>query len=271
MRPFGDALFMAHGEIVVVRRHGLGDVLLLARLMSALLARGHRFRLVTRAEWQHALAGLFPALPLSAEADACAVDLDAATRDAPCREHRISQFARLLQCEPPSSLPTVQVPPEWQRPFKRWTGAIGFGPEAGHPSRRWPQERAACLARELVGAPLVLLGTSPGPPLECDEDSRGRLAIHEALGLLSLLRCVVCMDSGLLHAAAMLGKPTVAVFGGIDPAFRVTPGHKVIALTGDVPCRPCNKRETCDGRFDCLGEVTVAGVIRAVRQVTARG
>ena len=45
-----------------------------------------------------------------------------------------------------------------------------------------------------------------------------RLGLHTLSGLLGKARCVIGVDTGLVHLAAALGRPTVGIFVATDPA-----------------------------------------------------
>ncbi|MCA1612635.1 MAG: glycosyltransferase family 9 protein [Acidobacteria bacterium] len=248
----------------VKRCHGLGNVIMLLPVLDAMAAAGRRVHLATRCEWVGALRALRPEFDIDDEGRLGTVDLDAATASLRPDSPRGEEFAELLGVAGPLGPPRLRVPECWGRPFRRWAGAVGFAPEAGHPSREWPAGHSHMLAERLKGAPLLLLGTSAATPLPCDLDTRGRLKLEELLGLLSVLRQLVCMDSGMLHLAAAVGVPTVCVFGGITPGFRIHPWQRVLALQAELGCCPCDKRETCDGRYDCIKAVTPRAVLDAL-------
>ena len=72
------------------------------------------------------------------------------------------------------------------------------------------------------------------------------------------------MDSAVLHIAAALRKPTVAIFGGVDWAFRVRPDHPVVIIQARIDCCPCNKKEVCSGCFPCIDAAGPENVVNAI-------
>ncbi len=95
----------------------------------------------------------------------------------------------------------------------------------GRESKSWPAERFATVSRRLAGTPgwtPVLVGSTPSvcfeeAPPGC-VDLGGRTGLRDLVGLLSLAGLFVGNDSGVLHLAASLGLPCVALFGPTDPA-----------------------------------------------------
>lgn len=265
---------VAAGSVRIKRRHGLGNVLCLLPVLDKLACSGREIEVIIDKKWIDVLCVLRPDylwLPETNHADV--IDLDVMTRDLHPTEHRSTELGRLLGLEPPFAPLEIIIPPSWERPFEQLRDCIIFAPEAGHSSRAWPADKVALLGRSLKGSPLILAGLNHDPQIPCDVDTRGKLELHELLGLLAVARVVITMDSGTLHLATALGTPTVALFGGIDPSFRIYPQQPVVALQAEMPCCPCNKNETCDGQFTCIRQIKVEEVIKAVKTtqtITAR-
>lgn len=251
----------------VSRQHGLGNVIQLLRRLRLEAVDGRDIELITRPEWATALRVLAPEVRFGSAPHAETINLDAATEVLLPSQHRQSEFAELLGLAPrePGSL---SVPEEWRVPWRHLAGYVAFSPEAEHASRRCPAEVASAIAAALrAEAPTVLLGSSDRPPLAVDLDLRQQTTLQELIGVIASVRAVVCMDSGVLHIALALSVPTVALFGGINPDYRISEAEHCIALAGDVACRPCNKQETCDGRYDCLWRLSADAVRSALRDL----
>lgn len=243
--------------LTVKRLHGLGNVFMLLPVLASARADGHDVRLVTRAAWIPALASLGLGLDLSSDPDADAFDLDAATELVIPSKHRSHEFADILAVRSPiAPVRLARASPT------SIAGPILFAPEAGHLSRVWPGSRE--LAARLRGRGLTLVGLDREPRLPCDEDLRGQLSLLELMHVVASARCVVCMDSSILQIAMMANVPVLAIFGGIEPAFRVLPGQRARVVAADLPCRPCNKKETCNGRFPCIKDIGVDPVLSAL-------
>ncbi|MGA9754559.1 MAG: lipopolysaccharide heptosyltransferase II [Desulfobaccales bacterium] len=152
---------------------------------------------------------------------------------------------------------------------------VGLSPGAAYgPAKRWEPSRFAALARVLqqeFGARLVLLGGKDEGPV-ADEfkehfqgpvlDLVGRTSLRQALGVLSQLRLLVTNDSGLMHAAAALSVPLVALFGSTDPGATGPFTSRATVIRHPCPCSPCFKR-TCDVGYSCLDAISVDEVAAA--------
>jgi len=154
---------------------------------------------------------------------------------------------------------------------------VGLSPGAAYgPAKRWPAERFAALGGELrqeFGARLVLLGGKDERPVadQVQEHLQGALAnlvgqtnLRQALGVLSQLNLLVTNDSGLMHAAAALSVPLVALFGSTDPGATGPFTSRATVIRHLLPCSPCFQR-TCDVGYACLDAISVAEVMAAAR------
>ena len=191
-------------------------------------------------------------------------DLDKLTENSFPKKHRTLEFAEALGIPGPFPLLRLSKPPRRLALGQQLEGAILFAMEAGHPARTWPLPRARALAERLLGAPLVMIGLRQDPSLPCDVDLRGNVSLAELFDIVSVARCVISMDSGALQVAMALAIPAIAIFGGIDPAHRIFADENVRVLVGRASCRPCNKKETCNGGYWCLSGISVDDVCNAL-------
>ena len=148
------------------------------------------------------------------------------------------------------------------------------GAEYG-PAKRWPARHFATLADELGqrGYAVWLLGSPKDRPVG-DEIVRltttglplnlcGITSLAQAIDLIAAASVVVCNDSGLMHVAAALERPLVAVYGSSSPGFTppLSPLAQIISL--NLPCSPCFKRGCPLGHLDCLNKLEPARVLAA--------
>ncbi len=152
------------------------------------------------------------------------------------------------------------------------------GAEFG-PAKRWPAEHFIALGRRLLddGYAVWLLG-SPNDQaaampiasaLAGARDLTGRTDLGTAIDLLSLASTVVSNDSGLMHAAAAVSRPLIALFGSSSPVY--TPPLSPLAHIAkiDIACSPCFQRECPLGHFKCMRELSVDVVYNLARDAAA--
>ena len=97
-------------------------------------------------------------------------------------------------------------------------------------------------------------------------DLVGRTTLGEAAALVSRCSVVVGVDTGLSHMAHACGRPAVLLFGSHTP-YLDPPGRGVRILHSGRSCSPCRGKLTCDGRVDCMRDITVDEVVAAVGAV----
>ncbi len=151
------------------------------------------------------------------------------------------------------------------------------GAEFG-PAKQWPAEHYAQVARRYLsqGWGVWLMGSQHDAQAaariaalcaaEC-VNLAGRTSLAQAIDLMSLASLVISNDSGLMHVAAALGRPLVAVYGSSDPAVTppLTPNSTVVTL--NLSCSPCFKRHCPLGHLKCLRDLTPDRVATAADQL----
>lgn len=139
-------------------------------------------------------------------------------------------------------------------------------------SKRWPDAQFVKLLDGLAGRGVatVLLG---GPDdrssaeqiaLACRVKPVNLVGATSLRGLAAVLaksELVVAHDSGPLHLAAALGRPTLALFGPTDPAKTGPYGPAGHTITNPVPCAPCLRRRCPLGHQDCLRKLDADAVL----------
>ena len=168
-------------------------------------------------------------------------------------------------------------------------GAGGYavfapGAEFG-PAKRWPARHFAELAARLE-VPVVLLGSGKEAAL-CDEiaapanaaqagkclNLASKTSLAQALALIAGSRAMVSNDSGLMHVAAALGVPQVAVFGSSSPLHTppLSDHARVLWLKADpayrppLDCAPCFSRDCPLGHTRCLNDIGPERVLQALQ------
>lgn len=125
---------------------------------------------------------------------------------------------------------------------------IGFCPGAEFgPAKRWPHYHYAVLAEKLIseGYQVVLFGSAKDNAageqirLALTDNAQpfclnlaGQTSLDQAVVMIAACHAVVSNDSGLMHVAAALDKPLVALYGPSSPDFTPPLSHqaKVIRL-----------------------------------------
>lgn len=155
---------------------------------------------------------------------------------------------------------------------------LGLAPGASFgPAKCWPApnyaKAAGALARQR-GMVILIFGSKAeavvaeqvksGLPKDARVlDLCGGLSLSQALALLARLDLLLTNDSGLMHAAAALGRPTLAIFGSTNPQTTRPLGPRVKLLRKDFDCAPCKKPTCSRGDLRCLWAITPDEVFNA--------
>ncbi len=144
---------------------------------------------------------------------------------------------------------------------------VGVSPGAAFgPAKRWPAERFAEIgdrAVEAWHAKVLILGSKGDRPIgECIDANMkhetlnlcGSTALGEVMALIDRCRVFVTNDSGLMHIAAALNVPTVAIFGSTDPVATGPRSENAVVVKSEVDCAPCLK-PVCPGDFRCMLDI----------------
>lgn len=150
------------------------------------------------------------------------------------------------------------------------------GAEFG-PAKRWPVAHFADLSRRLAasGRAVWVMGgpgdREAGEAIASQSEGAatnlaGRTDLASAIDLMSVAEVVITNDSGLMHVAAALGRPIVALYGSSSPEHTPPMAQwvKVVRVDG-LPCAPCFKRECPLGHFRCMNELEPQRVLQEVR------
>jgi len=150
--------------------------------------------------------------------------------------------------------------------------ALCPGAEYGE-AKRWPAAYFAEVATAMIkqGWQVVLFGSAKDQVItqviqaqvdsECCADLAGKTSIEEVIALLALADRVVSNDSGLMHVAAAVDTPVVAIYGSSDPTYTPPLSDNAQIISLGLECSPCFKRECPLGHLDCLTKIPPAQVV----------
>ncbi len=164
---------------------------------------------------------------------------------------------------------------------------VAIAPGSVWPTKRWPVENYAELARKLIdglSARVVVVGGKGDVGLSdtiigmCPEGkaaiAAGKMGILGSAALLSMCDLLVSNDSAPVHMALAVETPVVAIFGPTVPEFGFAPdGDRDLVLGADLPCRPCGVHggKRCpEGHFKCMIDVSPERVFGTVASLFKR-
>ncbi|MCB1648956.1 MAG: lipopolysaccharide heptosyltransferase II [Gammaproteobacteria bacterium] len=149
-------------------------------------------------------------------------------------------------------------------------------------AKQWPAQHYAALVADRIAAgwQVWIMGSAKDSAVagqiqqslaaellaHC-HDLTGRTSLAQAIDLMSLARAVVSNDSGLMHVAAALGRPIVALYGSTSADFTPPLADQVQLLATDIDCRPCFKRTCPLGHKRCLVDLTPRLALDALERV----
>jgi ADP-heptose:LPS heptosyltransferase len=101
-------------------------------------------------------------------------------------------------------------------------------------------------------------------------DSSGRVGLVDVFALLHESACVVTNDTGPMHLAIAMGRPTVCLFGPGSPEHYGVKANKVEILYKSVVCSPCiyeTDVAPCDGNNVCMQLIEPSEVVDAAMRL----
>jgi heptosyltransferase-2 len=251
--------------------HGALQLGLRRRLATALKARNYARAYVLPNSWKAALvpwlAGIPERIGYRGEMRYGLLNRMQRKSGAPMREHYAllaegSAFSQPQLRVDASEIDAVRKKFHVEGPY----AALCPGAEYG-PAKRWPF--FASLSEEL-SLPSVVLG-SPGDAEAAKgmagKNLIGKTTLDEAICLIAGAQVVVTNDSGLMHVAAALGRPQVALYGSSSPEHTPPQSPAARVLWLKVECSPCYQRVCPLGHFKCMNELTSARVLAEIKSL----
>jgi len=151
-------------------------------------------------------------------------------------------------------------------------------PSARWVTKRWPAENFASLISK-ISMPCVIAGSKADKKItqkirdlssgNTVIDLCGRTDLKELTALIEGARAVVTNDSGPMHIAAALDKPTIAIFGPTDPVktgpYGWQKNSRLKVIRANVHCSPCRRKKECK-KFICMSRINAGEVYEALKE-----
>ncbi len=198
----------------------------------------------------------------------------------------VDRYAALAgRFDDPTPAPRLTSTTEQQRVARTALGLpladapVIFCPGAEYgPAKRWPVHHFASLAQQLGtdGTAIWIVGAQKdrdvGNAIAHESEGTalnlcGRTNLEQVIDLIAGARAVVSNDSGLMHVAAALDRPLVALYGSSSPGYTPPLSQQATILSLGLDCSPCFKR-TCPlatpKTLRCLEDITPERVLAAL-------
>ena len=261
------------------------------RLAGELKRENYDLAVLFQNAFQAALIAFMAGIPqrLGYNTDARGILLNRAIRMRPedKQVHETEYYLRILEragLEAPYAPPIFQPSEQALRTARntleglRLIGSflLGIAPGAAFgTAKQWPAERFAQAADAVLsktGGTAILFGS----PKEAEVTARvkavmtrpavdlaGQTDLAAAAALIQRCQIFLTNDSGLMHLAAAVDVPLVAIFGSTNPVTTSPVSQKARLIRHEVDCSPCLKPHCDKATHQCMDLVTADEVARA--------
>lgn len=146
-------------------------------------------------------------------------------------------------------------------------------PNARWKTKLWPTERFIELIDNLNETVVVIGGSDDKVngeriKMQCGSrviDLTAKTSIGELVYVLRHAKAVISNDTGPMHLAVALNRPTVAIFGPTNPLRTGPYGSNSEVVTAGVECSPCYKK-SCS-KMSCMNNISVLQVYNAYKNL----
>lgn len=160
---------------------------------------------------------------------------------------------------------------------------VGINPGAAFgTAKRWFPERFADVCNQLrkLDDIRVMIFGAPGEEdigktirehigKDCI-DLTGKTTLRQAAALIRACDAFITNDSGLMHIAAALDVPQIALFGPTNHLTTSPASSNSTIIRHPVSCSPCMKPH-CPTDHRCMKEITVAQVVESAQRLLVKG
>jgi heptosyltransferase-2 len=137
---------------------------------------------------------------------------------------------------------------------------VGISPGATYGSaKQWFPERYGKLVEQIgkdLGARILIFGSHGDKKVALQVRQNARIPLMDL--------------TGIMHVAAALGVPLIALFGSTDPQRTGPRGELCRVIGKPIPCAPCMKTECLEDR-QCMGLISVDEVYEEVKKIWELG
>ena len=160
------------------------------------------------------------------------------------------------------------------------TPAIALAPGSVGSGKRWPRYAEAARLLAARGFEVWVVGGPGEKALAADIVAAGGPAVRDLTGTdlrngvlaLAAARLAISNDSGLMHVAAAIGTPTMAIFGPTSP-YHWAPLNELAAIVQTrthVPCQPCHRPVCTMNDHRCMTEISADEVVQIAAGILER-
>jgi heptosyltransferase-2 len=146
------------------------------------------------------------------------------------------------------------------------------GAEYGE-AKRWPVKYFAEVAKQLTGqgVQVWILGSDKDHAVACEiaegkpvMNLCGKTRLEDTIDLLSACKTAITNDSGLMHIAAAVDIPLLAIYGSSTPDYTPPLTDKAKIEYLGLECSPCFKRSCPLGHTKCLNDIKPERVMTSI-------
>lgn len=149
------------------------------------------------------------------------------------------------------------------------------GAEFG-PAKQWPASSYADVAQSLLaqGWQVLILGSQAdaetgnaivgdiAPEQQAEiHNLCGKTQLEDAIDLLAMADTVISNDSGLMHIAAALHMPLIAIYGPTSPNFTPPLSDNSQVMQIEVECGPCFQRTCPEQHHKCMKDIAPSSIL----------
>ncbi|NQY25717.1 MAG: lipopolysaccharide heptosyltransferase II [Piscirickettsiaceae bacterium] len=137
-------------------------------------------------------------------------------------------------------------------------------------AKQWPATHYSQVAKALIAKDwqVLIIGSQADEAIADDILSQlklntppeainlcGKTELSDAIDLIATADQVISNDSGLMHLAAALQRPLIAIYGPTSPSFTPPLADNAQIVQIDVDCGPCFQRECPEGHHRCMRDI----------------